>query len=145
MSLKQRKAARRPHAATPRKSTLGRCTLLALPLTVAVGLLLLVFLTALLLATKDPGRYVGGIGPVALFLTALVGGMLCVRLYGRRSPLLCGLLMGICLVLLFTVPSFFSGNTLRAGSLFLRTLALPFAVLGSMLGAKQKRRRRHRR
>ncbi len=145
MSLKHKKAARRPHAANPQATTLGRCTLLALPLTVAVGLLLLLFLTALLLVTKDPGRYVGGIGLASLLLTALVGGTLCVRLYGRRSPLLCGLLMGACLVLLFTIPSFFLSDTLRAGNLLLRILALPCAVLGAMLGARQKRRRRHRR
>lgn len=143
MPHKQKKAARRSHATTPQK-TLHRCALFALAVTAAVGLLLLLFLSAVLLSTNDPGRYATGAGLAALLLTAMIGGTVCVRLYGRRSPVLCGLLMGACLVVAVSVPSLFHPGTTHASAFLLRTLALPCALLGAFLGAKQKKRRRRR-
>lgn len=143
MPHKQKKAARRSHATTPRWA-LHRCTLLALAVTVVMGLLLLLFFSLVLLSTNDPGRFVGGAGLAALLLTAMIGGTVCVRLYGRRSPVLCGLVMGVCLVVAVTLPALFSPGGTHAAAMLLRMPVLPCALLGACVGAKQKKRRRRR-
>ena len=100
-------------------SAMMKCVLYALPVTVLLGALLLFGLTALLLRTADPARYHTAVGLAALYLIAALGGMLANRLYGRRAPLLCGLFEGICLMLVFSLPSLFVPSSFENGALTL--------------------------
>ena len=149
MPQQKKKAAKRPRRAARSQDVrvlpaVTKSTLLAFGITLAVGLLLLVITTAILLATKDPDRYHAFAGPALLYLTALIGGALAVKLYGRRAPVLCGLSMGICLFLFSTAVALFLPNAgaNKALALLLRMLILPAAVLGSSLSSRQKKPRR---
>ena len=152
MSDKQRKAARRTRRimqSEPRTlSTLLKSVLLALPATVAMGLLLLVITTAILLSTKDPDRYRPAVGLVLLYLTAFLGGVFSTALYQKRSPALCGLFEGILLLLITATPALFLQENAQTGAalgLLLRCVILPASLVGAMLCArKPKKRRKHR-
>ena len=147
MSIKHRKAARRPRAATPQDRSIWKSLFSALPIALCSGLLLLLLLALLLLTTEDPGRF-GGMGGIAmLYLTALIGGMTCARIHGRRAPLLCGLGMGGLLLLLFTALSLLLPDTLyknEAKALLIRAPILPVAVLGALWASRRSRSRTKR-
>ena len=147
---KPRQAARRHRrTATDKEGSITlsqtmKCVLLALPITMAVGLLLLLLSTALLLTTKDPNRYHAVAALAVLYVTAFLGGLIATRLCHRRSPLLCGACEAALLILLFTVLSLFLPDEWRhAGSgvfaLLSRILLLPATMLGAFLGAKRKK------
>ena len=123
-----------------------KCVLLALPLTVLLGALLLSFSTALLLLTPNPIQYTLLPGILCLYLTAFAGGALTTRFYGRRAPVLCGLMQGLALLLCFGVPTLFlqreSANT--AVTLLLRLLIPIISLLGAFFTAR-KRKTRYRR
>ncbi len=123
-----------------------KCVFLALPATATLGALLLLAATAILLTTKDPDRYHVIVGTVLLYVTAALGGMLATLFYGRRSPVLCGIFEGVCLILLLTVPSLlFRGGTANAALSFLyRLMLLPASLVGALLGARRPRQRKHR-
>lgn len=133
----------------PSLQSLGKSVLLALPITVAFALLLMLPVTALLLKTGNPNAYHTGAGLAILYLATLLGGTITTRLHHRRTPLLCGLAMGGALLLLLLVISLIlPGNAhtystaLQVG---LHALLLPTALLGSYLGAKERSvPRRHR-
>ncbi len=147
MSIKPRKAARRPRSATPKKQSVWRSCLTALPITLGAGLLLLLLCTAILLATEDPNRFSGAVGIAVLCITALIGGAVITRLHGRRSALLCGLAEGVALFLVLTVPALFlsSEGGVMAG-LLTRCLVIPCAIAGALWSARQKKEpKRHRR
>lgn len=149
---RQRKAARR-HRRTamdregaPTLFTVFKRVLPALPITVAVGLLLLFVTAALLLLTKDPGRYYTPIALAVLYLTALVGGFIATRLARRRLPLLCGITEGAFLLIFCTVTGLFMPEAWHGGisggiAALTRLLLLPVAVLGALVGAREKNRR----
>ena len=123
-----------------------KCVLLALPFTVLLGALLLCTLTALLLLTKNPIHYTRPLGILCLYLTAAFGGMLATRLYARRAPLLCGLTLGLLLMLCLGVPALFllHSGTNAAMALLMR-LAIPLAsLLGAFFAARKRKMRRHR-
>ena len=123
-----------------------KCVLLALPFTVLLGALLLCICTALLLLTKNPIRYTLAPGILCLYLTAGLGGALSVRLYGKRAPVLCGLTMGILLMLCAAIPALFSPQgTTNAPTALLMRLLIPVASLAGALLAAKKRKTRHRR
>ena len=155
VSKKPKKAARRHRRTATEKegaislSSTMKCVLWALPITMAVGLLLLLLSTALLLATKDPDRYHTATALAVLYVTAFAGGLIATRLCHRRSPLLCGLCESVLLILLFTVLSFCLPDawkhTGQGGiSLLYRVLLFPATMLGAFRGARQKRtKRRH--
>ena len=147
----QRKAARR-HRRTPDREggptlcTVCKRVLPALPITVAVGLLLLFAAAALLLLTKDPGRYVGVAALAVLYLTALSGGFLATRLARRRLPLLCGVIEGLFLLIFCTVtglfmPDAWHGGTSNVAAALIGALLFPTAIAGALAGAKRKNRR----
>ncbi len=158
MSDTKKKAAskrRRPRTerdGAPNLGSLMKCALCALPITAAVGLLLLFVATALLMSGKDPDRYHTVVGLSLLYVTALLGGMIATRLYRRRSPLLCGLAEGVLLLLLITLAAFFLPDGWRNGTsggiaVLTRVLLLPASLCGALLAARPKtskrRRRRH--
>ena len=156
MSDTKKKAARK-HRTTqgardgaPNLGSMMKCALCALPITAGVGLLLLVIFTAILLNTRDPGRYHTAAGIGLLYLTAFFGGLIATRLYRRRSPLLCGLTEAMLLILLITVAAFFLPNEWRSAtngglSLLARLLLLPVSLLGAMLSARKRTGGRRRR
>ena len=152
---KKQKAARRHRRTATEKdgavtlSSTVKCVLCALPISMAVGLLLLLLSGMLLLATKDPDRYHTATALAVLYITAFSGGLIATRLCHRRSPLLCGLCEALLLLLLITVLSLFLPDewhhTQSGGiALLVRVMLLPAAVLGAFLGARQKKiKRRH--
>ncbi len=120
-----------------------KCVLLALPLTVLLGALLLCILTALLLLTPNPIRYTRITGILCLYLTAALGGMLATRLYGRRAPLLCGLTLGLLLMLCLSIPALFLAQEgSNAAAALLMRLLIPAASLAGALLATRKRKTR---
>lgn len=125
--------------------TLLKSILIALPIALGAGLLLLLLCTALLLTAKDPDRYHDIAGLAVLYLTALLAGMLTTVLHGRRTPLVCGLASGGCLLLLFSLPALFvrDNEIAHVGiALLLRALLLPAATAGAVLLAKKRKKRR---
>ena len=154
MQQKRKHAARRRHRAAPAHEsgarvlpTLFKSMLLAFPLSLGVGLLLVLITTALLLKTEDPDRYHTVAGILLLYLTALIGGWIANRLYGRRAPVLCGLGMGFAFFLLFTVLALAvptEGDNGTALALLFRTFLIPTAMAGAGLATRSKRRHRKR-
>ena len=126
-----------------------RGVLIAVPITLGVGLLLLLLATRILLTTKDPGANHRVVGVLICFLCTLLGGWIASRLAGRSAPLLCGAGMGLCLFALLSFAAFFPiGNADPTTSAFLRlglrVALIPTALCGSFLGAKSKKRKHHR-
>lgn len=153
MSLhkKPRHTRRTTSEGTLRLSTPLRATLFALPVTLLVGLLLLLGATALLLSTKDPDRYHRILSLPMLYLTAFLGGMIAARFAHRRAPFLCGTALGILLAVLFSLLALLLPDTLSANSagylkFLLRLVVIPASLLGAVLGAREKKRKhpRHR-
>ena len=130
--------------------SIGKSVGIALPVTGAAGVLLMVPVTALLLCTANPNAYHTVAGLALLYVTALFGGALATWLHHRRAPLLCGAAMGGALILLLILCSLvLPGNansytpSLRVG---LHALVLPCTVVGALMGARERstRPRRHR-
>ncbi len=140
MNARRRKAAR-----SQTQRSVWKSALLSLPITAAMALLLLVLSAALLLLTKDPVRYHGVIGVVLLYATAMLGGAASALLCGRQFPLLAGLLSGVGLFVLFTIPALFvSGTVHKLYGILLRTPVIGTALLGAYLACRQKKVRRRR-
>ena len=89
-----------------------RATLVALPITLLLGACLLLVATALLLSTKDPDRYHAVIALPILYLTAFLGGMIATRIAHRYAPFLCGGILGVLLMLLFSLLALILPDTL---------------------------------
>lgn len=140
MNEKRRKAAR-----SQTQRSVWRSALLSLPVTAATALLLLVLSAALLLLTKDPVRYHGAVGVALLYVTAALGGAASALLCGRQAPLLAGLLAGVALFVLFTIPALFmTGNVHKLCGILLRTPVIAAALGGSYLSCRKRRVRRRR-
>ena len=153
MSKQKKKAARKhratEHSGAPDLGSLMKCALCALPITAGMGLLLLLLTAALLMKTGDPNRYHTAAGLALLYVTAALGGMIATRLYRRRSPLLCGLVEGVLLLLLVTVAAFFLPDELRAtpargAAILTRVLLVPTALVGAWAARKKARPTRRR-
>lgn len=148
------------HKKSPRHSSTGdvvslgsvlKSALIATPIALAIGMLLVLFATAILSATDDPNKYHTVAGLLLIYLTALLGGTLATRLHRRRTPLFCGITMGFLLLLLLLLISLVLpnsgheyGNAMQIG---LHALLFPATVAGALLGAREhraKRRKRHR-
>lgn len=141
---------KRTHKKAARKKaeiSVWKSALLALPLTLAWGLLLLLLGAALLMTTKDPMRYQGGVSIAMLLVTGLFGGICTARICRRRFPVLCGLLIGAELLLVLTVPALLLPKTLGAwgaSGFLLRLLLFPLALAGAFLACRKKATRRRR-
>ena len=140
MNKKRRKAVRKPQP-----SSVWKSALIALPITVAVALLLLLLSTLALLCTKDPIRYKTVFGVAVFYLCGAIGGFICTRLCGRQFPLLSGLLVGGGLWCLFALPALLiPGEVSKLAGLLLRAPILMSALGGAMLGCREKKRRGRR-
>lgn len=133
----------------PALSVTAKSTLVALPITVAIGLLFLFIAAALLMTTADPSRFHGVVGLIVAYVTALVGGLLAVRLNRRRAPLLCGIGIALLLLIFITVlgaclPASWRSENALGIRLLMRAALFPVALIGAFWGAKvKKRRKRH--
>ncbi|MBQ8342111.1 MAG: DUF3792 family protein [Clostridia bacterium] len=156
MALSQRKAVRRHRrtvtekGGSPTLSATVKSVLWALPVSVAMGLLLLLLATWLLLMTPDPDRYRTAVGYTLPYVAILAGGFAATRLNRRRSALLCGLMLGAAWLLILAFGGLCLPQMTKALSLGLRfgalLLVLPVALLGAWAGTRQKEKRhRHRR
>ena len=126
---------------------IGKSILKALPVTLLVGVLLLLATTALLMTTEDPAKHHVPLALASLYLSALLGGITATRFCHRRAPAFCGIGIGVLLLALFATLSLLLPRELAShGALdVLAKAAVPAAsILGAMLGAKEKKRR-HRR
>ena len=140
MNRTRRKAARKPQQRSVWKSAPY-----ALLFTLAVALLLLLLSTLALLCTKDPIRHTAIVGALLLYVCAAVGGAVCTRLCGKRAALLSGLLVGVGLYLVLSLPALFvSGEAHRLQGLLLRAPVILAALGGAALGCREKKRRRRR-
>lgn len=153
MSTTKRKAARRHR--TPDSSgaislsATAKHTLIALPITAAVGLLLLLVSCVLLMMTKDPNRYHVPVGYAVLYLTAFLGGMIGARLNRRHAPILAGLGLGFFMILLITVSALLMPNAWRSEvsggiALITRLAILPCTLIGALCASRQKQRRKRK-
>ncbi len=86
--------------------------LFALPVTAAVGLILLLIVTAVAYANPDPDSLTTPLSLAALALTALLGGVVAAR-RGQGRTLLCGLMLGLLLTLLLLLLSLLFGDEAR--------------------------------
>lgn len=123
--------------------------LLALPVAMAVGLLLLLAATALLLTTPNPGQYAAIVGTALLYVCAALYGRLTVRFSRGKLPLFGGLFSGGVLLLLLLLLAWILPESATA---YQRPLivglyaAVPCATLaGALLPARRQRAKRKRR
>ena len=151
MPSKKSKAARRTRRqAKDTARTLPammKSVLLALPVTLAIGLLLIFITTAVLLSTTDPDRYRSVAGLILLYATAFLGGVLATAFYSKHSPVLCGLCEGLLLCLITAIPALFvhTGESNGALVLLMRCALLPFSLLGAMLCARKPKKSKMKR
>jgi len=157
MTAKRKKAARRggyspsDSEGSTAFSAVAKSVFMALPLTVALGLLLLFLATALLLLTNDPDRYHTAAALVVLYVTAFGGGAIATRIHHRRACLLCGLAEGVLLLLLFALialclPDAWKHASTGARAIGLRAAMILASLVGALVAARQrKQRKRHRR
>jgi putative membrane protein (TIGR04086 family) len=113
----------------------------------------LLFATAMLLVgaflcarSSDPTKMTLPWGLGALYLSALLGGLVTTRQHGS-SALLCGTLCGLLLLVFFWIVSIFfskSDNFSLAVSLILRLLTAIFSIFGAFLGVRRTRKRPRR-
>lgn len=151
MPQKRNQAARRRKAAMREPGahafpTLFKSVLLAFPICAAVGLLLVLLSTAILIKTADPDRYHLPAGVISLLLSAFLGGGIAARLHAKRAPVLCGACLGLLCFVFLTVMALIlphSATGSPAISLLLRLSLIPISIFGAMLFA-QKRRKHHR-
>lgn len=121
--------------------------LIGLGCTVGIGLLLLLMATWFLSGTEDPNKWIRHLSLTALYLTAMLSGVVSARLTGL-PPIFGGLLSGIllsvaCIPVAISLPAL--GTVADSGSeLLFRLLALFFAVLGATLGKRSTSKNKHR-
>lgn len=124
--------------------------LLALLLTLALGALFLLPVTAVLLATDDP---VVMMRPAALclaYLTALLGGMIAAKISRGHSPVLFAAALGILLALTFLsgallLPGGWVAHPMGGISHLARALLIPATMLGALFATRKKKTKRHHR
>ena len=126
---------------------LARNTLIGTGIAVVIALLLLLLATAVTLRAKDPQAWIAPTAIGILYVTAMIAGGTARHLH-RQSPIACGLLAGLILLLLCMVLSLFlPRDSQTAEGLYWIRLAAPlFAVMGSYIGhlrpKKQHKKRR---
>lgn len=151
--MKRRKGQRRSrgHAAGEGVSigSVLKSALSATAIAFAVGMLLILLVTAILSGTADPDKYHTVWGLILIYLTALLSGAIATRLHHRQASLFCGLAAGAVLLLILLALSLIlpdsghaSGTARQIG---LHALLLPVAVLGALLGARKRKERSRKR
>ena len=115
---------------------------------VLFGLLLLLLLSLALSYTPNPSPFIGPIGWISSGLTALVGGIIAVRIHGK-SALLCGAVNGCVLMALMLIASLFfkeNASSLSVGMcIALHAAFLALSIAGGYVGMPKpsKRKKKH--
>ncbi len=147
---KKKRTSKRRTAPSQEVSLTSVCksVLLALPIVIIIGLVLLLCTTAILLTTKNPDAYHTAAGLALLYLMTLIGGAIATRLHARRTPLFCGIAMGAAMLLLMLTLSLILPNSdhtyTSALQIGLHALLLPMAITGALLSAREKKTTRRR-
>ena len=135
----QKKRLHRPlsheHESTLTQASIGGVFGAGIALLITLGLLLLS--ATLCCLSEDPLSITQPVGLILLYLSALIGGILSVRI-GKGSPLHCGGICGLSLLLFYSLLSFFFpyGNTAFS---WMTRLSLPIAsIMGGVLGRKRQ-------
>ncbi len=120
----------------------------ALILTMALGTLLLLPVTAILLATDDPAAMMRPAALCLSFLTALFGGMIAAKISRGHSPVLFAAALGVLLALLYLVASLFLpdgwvAHPMGGISHLARALLIPATMLGALLATRKKKAKRY--
>ena len=117
--------------------------------TIGFGLLILLLCAWIAHRTNNPNALLQPLAFVALYLTAVFSGIISVRAY-HGTPLICGLISGLCLILagipialLLPTGQFTASNSL--GTVIPRLLIPIFSISGALISHKGSRRRTHRR
>jgi putative membrane protein (TIGR04086 family) len=111
------------------------CLAIALPLTAGI-----------VYSLSDPNRFVIPAALTALYVGCFFGGLIGAR-YNRGAPLVCGVLVsGMLLLVLFAAslildPSLSADRPLSL-SVGLRGIAVIMAILGALMGTKEKKRKK---
>lgn len=122
-----------------------KAALQMLPIVALIGLLLLLVAAAIAYANADPDALITPLALSALGLTALLGGFLSAR-RGRRTPAMCGLIMGLLLLLCVYGASLAFGDESRAAltlglstplSLALHACVVLLSLIGGVLGRRR--------
>ena len=113
------------------------------------GIVLIFIAAAVCYASSDPDTFTSPLSLAALYLSAIIAGLISVRKNGG-SALLCGILAGIFLTVFYVFISFFfetSDNITSSlpASLGLRALITVFSIFGAFLGLNLKKSGKKRR
>lgn len=120
-----------------------RNTLRGYWISLAIGSVLTLILSAVVYSLADPNRYITPVAFCILYISALLGGFLSAKFNGG-SALLCGGLYAVMmLVTMFLVSLFFDGSYSADRSLplavGLRGVAAGLSIAGAMIGAHKPR------
>lgn len=120
----------------------------ALILTLLFGALLLLPVTAVLLAMDDPGTLMRPAALCISYLTALTGGMFAAKISRGHSPVLFAAVVGTLLALLFLLASFalpreWVATPMGGMSHLSRALLIPAMMTSALLASRKKKAKRH--
>ena len=131
----------------PPLTAVFKSSLIGFGAAVVSALVLWVVASLIAYACDDPDSVVGALGLSVIYLSALIGGFVAVR-YNKKDALICGMLSGAMLTLLFFVISLlFEDNSSYSllTELLLRGAMMLMSVFGAFAGLHRKDRRRKRR
>lgn len=129
------------HRKTP---TLGASLLRGWGVMLAVGMLLLLALTAIAYGAEDPSSRITPFASLALVALAVTSGFASATFY-RKNGLLIGLLAGVGLTALLLALSIAGGSHAPiTGRLLSYLMVLVLSTLGGLLGGAKRSRRRRR-
>ena len=125
------------------------CSLCGFGIAIAVGICLLLALSAVIYSTNDPNRFVSPASLSVLYISSLFGGFSAARL-NRGSALLCGLLSSCMLLAILFLTSLFvepspAVDTSLVAAIGQRGIAVGISVLGAAIGVSNQKKRPKRR
>ena len=123
-------------------------TLRGFAISLIIGIILTLVVSAIVFSAKDPNRYVTPAAFTVLYVCSLLGGFVSSRLNGG-SPLLCGLLYSAMLLVLLLLGSLLFGGELSSDysiqlAIGLRALVVVAALIGAFIGVYKKPARKKR-
>lgn len=124
--------------------------ILSLAVTFSLGALLLLCASALLLRLSDPAPYQKPVALALLYLSAFCGGVFITKKTGKSAPLFFSLALGAALLIVMgamtaVLPKEWGSLPSATEATLTRIAVLPACVLGAMLSARKKERRKRRR
>ena len=129
-------------ASTPRNLLKSAAQSFLIVLIVLIVSALLV--SAALYTLADPNRYIAPASMTLIYIASLLGGFVSVKRY-KGSPLLCGLLFAVMMLVATLIVSLVLPNTLSFDRPFpleigLRGIAAALSVVGALIGSGQRKK-----